>query len=42
MLGFFSLAGIITNNGIVMIESIDQTRKEGMTVDQAMTDTAIG
>jgi multidrug efflux pump subunit AcrB len=41
MLGLFSLAGIIINNGIVMIDRIDQGRKEGLTVDEAVTDAAM-
>ncbi len=41
MLGFFSLAGIIINNGIVMIDRIDQARDEGMDVDDAVTEAAL-
>lgn len=36
MLGLFSLAGIIINNGIVMIDRIDQARDEGLEVDDAV------
>ncbi len=41
MLGLFSLAGIIINNGIVMIDRIDQARHEGMSVDDAVIDAAV-
>jgi multidrug efflux pump subunit AcrB len=41
MLGLFSLAGIIINNGIVMIDRIDQGRQEGMAVNEAVTDAAM-
>ena len=41
MLGLFSLAGIIINNGIVMIERIDQGRQEGMQVNQAIIAAAL-
>jgi multidrug efflux pump subunit AcrB len=41
MLGLFSLAGIIINNGIVMIARIDQARDEGMQVDAAVITAAI-
>ncbi len=41
MLGLFSLAGIIINNGIVMIERIDQGRQEGMPVNQAIIAAAL-
>ncbi len=36
MLGLFSLAGIIINNGIVLIDKIDQGRNNGLDVDQAI------
>ncbi len=36
MLGIFSLAGIIINNGIVMIDRIDQERANGLDVDDAV------
>ncbi len=36
MLGLFSLAGIIINNGIVLIDRIDQARAEGHGVDEAI------
>ncbi|MBZ0190845.1 MAG: efflux RND transporter permease subunit [Candidatus Kuenenia stuttgartiensis] len=41
MLGLFSLAGIIVNNGIVMIDRIDQARDEGLVVDAAVTIAAL-
>ena len=41
MLGLFSLAGIIINNGIVMIDRIDQSRDEGLAVDDAITTAAL-
>lgn len=41
MLGLFSLAGIIINNGIVMIDRVDQARDEGMRVDEAVIEAAI-
>ncbi|MGI9304559.1 MAG: efflux RND transporter permease subunit [Gammaproteobacteria bacterium] len=41
MLGLFSLAGIIINNGIVMIDRIDQSRDAGMGVDEAVIDAAL-
>ena len=41
MLGLFSLAGIIINNGIVMIDRIDQARGEGMAVDDAVIVAAL-
>lgn len=41
MLGLFSLAGIIINNGIVMIDRIDQIRAEGAPVDTAIVEAAI-
>ncbi len=41
MLGLFSLAGIIINNGIVMIDRIDQARAEGLGVDEAVKVAAL-
>jgi multidrug efflux pump subunit AcrB len=41
MLGLFSLAGIIINNGIVMIDRIDQSREEGRPVDEAVLEAAL-
>ena len=41
MLGLFSLAGIIINNGIVMIDRIDQARDGGLDVDAAVADAAL-
>lgn len=36
MLGIFSLAGIIVNNGIVLIERIDEDRRQGMRPQSAI------
>ncbi|MEO1235244.1 MAG: efflux RND transporter permease subunit [Planctomycetota bacterium] len=36
MLGLFSLAGIIVNNGIVLIERVDEARGEGHPVNDAV------
>ena len=36
MLGVFALAGIIVNNGIVLIERIDQERREGAGLEAAL------
>ena len=41
MLGLFSLAGIIINNGIVMIDRIDQQRAKGFLVNEAVIDAAM-
>jgi multidrug efflux pump subunit AcrB len=41
MLGLFSLAGIIINNGIVLIDRIDQGRAEGDGVGDAVVDAAL-
>jgi multidrug efflux pump subunit AcrB len=41
MLGLFSLAGIIINNGIVLIDRVDQARGDGLSVDDAVTDAAL-
>ena len=41
MLGLFSLAGIIINNGIVMIDRIDESRAEGLKVGDAVVDAAL-
>ncbi|MEM9388497.1 MAG: efflux RND transporter permease subunit [Pseudomonadota bacterium] len=41
MLGLFSLAGIIINNGIVLIDRIDQGRKDGLDVDDAIVRAAL-
>jgi len=41
MLGLFSLAGIIVNNGIVMIDRIDQGRAAGHSVDDAVLEAAL-
>ena len=37
MLGLFSLAGIIINNGIVLIDRIDSERARGLGIDAAIT-----
>ena len=41
MLGLFSLAGIIINNGIVMIDRIEQNRVAGAGVNQSVIDAAV-
>jgi multidrug efflux pump subunit AcrB len=41
MLGLFSLAGIIINNGIVMIDRVDEARAEGAAVDEAVRVAAL-
>jgi multidrug efflux pump subunit AcrB len=41
MLGLFSLAGIIINNGIVMIDRIDQNRDEGEGVYDSIVEAAM-
>ncbi|WP_117234111.1 efflux RND transporter permease subunit [Vibrio maerlii] len=41
MLGLFSLAGIIINNGIVLIDSIEQARDEGMTIKEAIVEACM-
>jgi multidrug efflux pump subunit AcrB len=41
MLGLFSLAGIIINNGIVMIDRIDGGRARGLDVDEAVVEAAV-
>jgi multidrug efflux pump subunit AcrB len=41
MLGLFSLAGIIINNGIVMIDRIDRGRAGGLDVDEAVVEAAM-
>jgi multidrug efflux pump subunit AcrB len=41
MLGLFSLAGIIINNGIVLIDRVDIARSEGMGVNEAVIDAGI-
>ena len=39
MLGFIMLAGLIVNNGIVLIDYINQKRKEGMSKKDAIVDS---
>ncbi len=41
MLGLFSLAGIIINNGIVLIDRVDQSRAAGLEVDAAVREAAL-
>jgi multidrug efflux pump subunit AcrB len=41
MLGLFSLAGIIINNGIVLIDRVDEARQEGLGVSEAVVDAAL-
>jgi len=41
MLGLFSLAGIIINNGIVMIDRIDQNREAGHEVQESIVEAAL-
>ena len=41
MLGLFSLAGIIINNGIVMVDRIDQARSAGTETDLAIREAAL-
>lgn len=41
ILGLFSLAGIIINNGIVLIDRIDQARLEGATIHDAILDACL-
>lgn len=38
MLGFIMLAGLIVNNGIVLIDYINQARKEGVSKKEAIVD----
>jgi len=40
MLGFVMLAGIIVNNGIVMVDYINQLRREGKTKREAIVESA--
>lgn len=39
MLGFIMLAGLIVNNGIVLIDYINQARKDGMSKKEAIIDS---
>lgn len=41
MLGLFSLAGIIINNGIVLIDKIDEGRIDGLSVHEAVVVAAL-
>ena len=38
MLGFIMLAGLIVNNGIVLIDYVNQARREGMSKHEAIID----
>ena len=40
MLGFVMLAGIIVNNGIVMVDYINQLRREGLSKKEAIVESA--
>ena len=40
MIGFVMLAGIIVNNGIVLVDYINQLRREGMSKSEAIIDSA--
>jgi multidrug efflux pump subunit AcrB len=40
MLGFLVLAGIVVNNGIVLVDYINQLRQEGMPKKEAITEAA--
>lgn len=40
MIGFVMLAGIIVNNGIVMVDYINQLRREGMSKKEAIVESA--
>jgi HAE1 family hydrophobic/amphiphilic exporter-1 len=39
MVGMVMLAGIIVNNGIVFVDSVNQLREEGMLIDEAIVTT---
>ena len=41
ILGLFSLAGIIINNGIVLIDRVDGLRAEGLAPDKAVVEAAL-
>ncbi|MBW3696220.1 efflux RND transporter permease subunit [Vibrio sp. T187] len=41
MLGIFSLAGIIINNGIVLIDCIEQNRERGVLIREAITEACV-
>ncbi|WP_432409358.1 efflux RND transporter permease subunit [Wukongibacter sp. M2B1] len=38
MLGIISLAGVVVNNGILLIEYINEARKQGFTIEEACKD----
>ena len=40
MIGFVMLAGIIVNNGIVLVDYVNQLRREGMSKKDAIVDSA--
>lgn len=41
ILGIFSLAGIIVNNGIVLIDTIDSEREQGVAIEQAVINSCV-
>lgn len=41
MLGIFSLAGIIINNGIVLIDCIEQQRESGLSVKESIIEASV-
>ncbi len=41
MIGFVLLSGIIVNNGIVMVDYINQRRREGLSKKEAIVDAAV-
>jgi len=41
MLGIFSLAGIIINNGIVLIDCIEQNRKDGLSIHNSIVEACV-
>lgn len=41
MLGIFSLAGIIINNGIVLIDCIEQNREQGAEIKEAIVEACV-
>jgi len=41
MLGIFSLAGIIINNGIVLIDCIEQNREQGIAIKEAIVEACV-
>ncbi|RLE25281.1 MAG: hypothetical protein DRJ65_08135 [Acidobacteria bacterium] len=41
MLGVIALVGIVVNNAIVLLEVVDSRRREGATVDEALSDAVV-